>query len=424
MIDIKELRNKKETTTLALARKGVAQESIEEILKLDHDLRELKTHSESLRAEQKRKSKEFGKLKSQNQDVTALQAELSNLKEELHQSETKLTELGNLLQTSLDHIPNPPAEDVPNGSSADDNQIEKTWGELPETQNALPHWEIGERFGFEQTRAAKISGAGFPLLVGPLARLERALIQLFLDRHTTQNGYIEVNPPLLVRKPALYGTGYFPKMEGEQYYTGEDHLYLIPTAEVPLTNIHANEILSLDDLPKKYCAYTPCWRREAGAAGADTRGMIRVHQFSKVEIMQVIHPNQAQTAHEELTRHAEELLEDLGLAYRRLLLCSGDMSFAAAKCYDLEVYAAGVKRWLEVSSCSHFGSFQARRSKIRYREEDPDSQTTSNEFCHTLNGSALALPRIIIALLENGLQPNGDVQLPEILADYYGNTKL
>ncbi len=420
MLDIRRIRDEPEAVKAAIARKGADINLIDRVFALDAKVRQLKTESEAMRAEQNAKSKEFGNLKRTGGDVASLQAALAELKERLSTSKDALDAVEVQLQELMDLIPNTPDVSVPDGRDADANVVLKTWGEPPVGKLAKPHWEVGEKYGFEQKRGGDMSGAGFLLNVGPLARLERALISMFLDFHTKDGKYQEVSIPFMVRKPALYGTGYLPKMEGEQYHAERDELYLIPTAEVPLTAIHAGELLQEEDLPRRYCAFSPCWRREAGAAGADTRGMVRVHQFLKVEMMQVVHPATSAEVHEDLTRSAEALLELLELPYRRLLLCAGDMSFAGSKGYDLEVYAAGVQRWLEVSSCTNFTDFQARRSKIRYR----DSKTGQNEFCHTLNGSGLALPRIIVALLENNQQVDGSVRLPKSLAEYYGRDVL
>ena len=420
MLDIKFLRDNLATIRQRIQRKGFTNDHLEALLAADERVRSLKTDTERLRAEQNNKSKLFGEYKKAGKDVGPLNQELAALKAQSQEAGERLAAEEAALQTMLDLVPNLVHESVPAGKDPSDNKIVKTWGEPAKISGAKPHWDIGPRHGMWLERGAAMSGAGFPLLVGPVARLERALIQFFLDTHTTKNGYTEVNPPFAVRRDALYGTGYLPKLEGEQYHAERDGLYLVPTAEVPLTAIHAGEILQESELPRKYCAYTPCFRREAGAAGADTRGMIRVHQFSKVEIMQLAHPSKSYEAHESLTRNAEELLEALEMPYRRLLLCTEDQGFSAAKCYDLEIYSAGVDRWLEISSCSNFEAFQARRSRIRYK----DSVTGKNEFCHTLNGSGLALPRLLIALVENGQQPDGSVRLPKVIHKYYGKETL
>lgn len=416
MLDIKLIREQPETVKAAIARKRADTTLIDQIVGLDSRVRALKTESESLRAEQNAKSKDFGKIKREGGDVAALQARLAELKDLQAKGKDELEAAEAELAGLLDVVPNIPDASVPDGGGAEDNVVVKEWGTPPVGKKAEPHWEVGKRMGLELERGTAMSGGGFVLSIGKLPKLERALIGLFLDHHTSKHGYQEVSVPFVVRRPALYGTGYLPKLEGEQYHIERDELYLVPTAEVPLTAIHADSILKEEELPRKYCAFSPCWRREAGAAGADTRGLVRVHQFLKVEMMQVVHPSRSAEAHETLTRTAEELLELLELPYRRLLLCSGDMSFAAAKCFDLEVYSAGVARWLEVSSCSNFSDFQARRSKIRFK----DAKNGANEYCHTLNGSGLALSRIVVAILENNQQPDGTVALPKALWDRYG----
>lgn len=420
MLDIKLVREHPETVKAAIARKHADVSLIDRAVALDARVRALKTESESLRAEQNAKSKDFGKIKREGGDIAALQARLNELKDLQAAGKDALEAAEAELVSVMDVIPNMPHDSVPDGRSAEDNKVVHAWGTPPIGKPAEPHWEVGKRMGLELERGTAMSGGGFVLSIGKLPRLERALIGLFLDHHTSKHGYQEVSVPFVVRRPSLYGTGYLPKLDGEQYHIERDELYLIPTAEVPLTAIHADSILKEEELPRKYAAFSPCWRREAGAAGSDTRGLVRVHQFLKVEMMQVVHPSQSVEAHEQLTRTAEELLEVLELPYRRLLLCGGDMSFAAAKCYDLEVYSAGVARWLEVSSCSNFWDFQARRSKIRYK----DAKTGQNEFCHTLNGSGLALSRIVVAILENNQQPDGSVRLPQSLASRYGSDTL
>jgi len=314
-------------------------------------------------------------------------------------------------------VPNLPADDVPDGKSSEDNQIVKTVGELPKLDfPAQAHWDLGAKLGIlDLERGAKISGSGFCLFVGQGSRLVRALLNWMLDVNTGEQGYTEVWPPALVSARAMTGTGQLPKFEQEMYKLRDDPYYLIPTAEVPVTNMYQDEILAEADLPILRTAYTPCFRREAGAAGRETRGMIRVHQFDKVELVKFTTPETSVEEHEKLTRAAETLLERLGLTYRRVLLCAGDMSFSAAKCYDLEVYAAGCGRWLEVSSCSNFGDFQARRANIRYRDGQGKVR-----FVHTLNGSGLALPRVFIAILENFQQADGTVRIPDVLRPYLG----
>jgi seryl-tRNA synthetase len=309
---------------------------------------------------------------------------------------------------------------VPVGDDASANRVDKTWGERRKFPfKAKPHWELGLKLGIlDEERAAKLSGSNWLLLKGAGARLERALIGFFLDVHTKEHGYTEIWPPYLVNRASMLGTGQLPKLEEDMYRLKDDDLFLIPTAEVPVTNLHRDEMLAAKDLPIKYTAYTACFRREAGAYGKDTRGMVRIHQFDKVEMVRFVHPDQGWTHLEELTRNAETLLERLGLEYRRVALSTGDMSFASAKTFDLEVWSPGVERWLEVSSCSTFTDFQARRMNCRFRDADGKVK-----FVHTLNGSGLALPRVVIAILENYQREDGSVGLPEVLHAHMGGEK-
>jgi seryl-tRNA synthetase len=297
-----------------------------------------------------------------------------------------------------------------------------TWGE-PVTFDftPLPHWELGEQLGlFDLARGSKISGSGFPVMKGLGARLQRGLINFFLDVHTTEHGYTELRVPYLVTSDSMTGTGQLPKFSEESYQSERDDLWLIPTAEVPMTNMHRDELLSGDDMPLQYTAYSPCFRREAGAAGKDTRGLLRVHQFDKVEMVRYVRPERSLEALEELTRNAEVLLERLGLHYRRVLLAADDTGASGALTYDLEVWAPGVGRWLEVSSCTTFTDYQARRANIRFRE----AQSEKPQFVHTLNGSGLALPRIVAAILETFQEADGSISLPEVLHSYVGCDRL
>ena len=304
------------------------------------------------------------------------------------------------------------------GQSEDDNLDYKSWGDLPKFDfKPAPHWELGEKLGlFDLPSAAKLSGSGFILFTGVGARLERALINYMLDVHTQKHGYKEVAPPFIVTRETMTGTGQLPKLAEDMYALEDDEGYLIPTAEVPVTNIHAGEILSADDLPKYFVAYTPCFRREAGAHGKDTRGLIRVHQFDKVELVKVVRPENSASELEKLLADAEFILQSLKLPYRIRILCTGDLSFAAAKCYDIEVYSAGVDKYLEVSSCSTYADFQARRMNLRFRPEEK----AKPQFCHTLNGSGLALPRTVIAIIENYQTEKGTILVPEVLQAYLG----
>ena len=318
-------------------------------------------------------------------------------------------------------VPNLPLDEVPEGGE-DANRVMAEWGEARDFGfQPRPHWELGETLGIlDLPGGSKISGSGFPVLVGAGARLQRALINWFLDVHTTEHGYREVRVPYLVLRDTMAGTGQLPKFADESYQAERDDLWLIPTAEVPVTNLHRDELLTADDLPVKYTAYSPCFRREAGAAGKDTRGLLRVHQFDKVELVRYETPERSREALEELTREAETLLERLGLRYRRLLLASGDLGFSSAMTYDLEVWSPGVERWLEVSSCSVFSDYQARRANLRFRR----AQAEKPEFIHTLNGSALALPRVMAALLETYQEADGSVTIPQVLRPYVGVDRL
>jgi seryl-tRNA synthetase len=319
------------------------------------------------------------------------------------------------------YVPNLPLSDVPDGGEGA-AVVVRAWGApRPQAAGLRPHWEIGERLGIlDFASGAKLAGSGFPVFVGAGARLARALINFMLDLHTKEHRYVEVEPPFLVRREIMQGTGQVPKFEDDAYKTSPDDLFLVPTAEVPVTNLHRDEILDGARLPLAYTAYTPCFRREAGAHGKETRGLLRVHQFDKVELVRFCRPEDSPAEHETLTAHAEEVLRRLELPYRVVLLPAGDFGFASAKTYDLEVWAVGVGQWLEVSSSSTFTDFQARRSGIRFRRKPGDK----TEFVHTLNASGVALPRTIAALLEHGQQPDGAVALPRALASYFGADRI
>jgi seryl-tRNA synthetase len=411
VIPLQRIREEPDMIREGARRKG-EDAPIDEILALDDRARALRTEVETLRAQQRRESSTIRGAPTDEQRTA-----LATIKEQIQSGDAELSALESRLGDLLLYVPNPPDQSVPVGGGPADNVVIRTWGTPraagPDTR---PHHELGEALGiFDFERAGKLSGARFALLRGDGARLQRALISFFLDIATAEHGYSEVAPPYLVRRQAMIGTGQLPKFEDDAYKTDDD-LFLIPTGEVPVTNLYADEILDGDRLPILHTAYTPCWRREAGAAGKDTRGYIRVHQFDKVEMVRFTAPERSLDELELLTRQAETLLQRLGLPYRILLLCSGDMGFTQAKTYDLEVWAAGMNQWLEVSSCSLFNDFQARRAGIRYRAATGERP----RFVHTLNGSGLAVPRTLAAILETYQQEDGSVLIPEALRPYMG----
>jgi seryl-tRNA synthetase len=394
---------------------------------LDARRRETITELETLKAQRNRLSEEIGKLKRTGGDANAQTAEVHSLRERSESLEAAAGTLDTELRNILEAIPNIPDAAVPVGKDEHANSIEKTWGEPVTIPNAKPHWELGEALNIlDFNRAAKISGSRFVVQIGAGARLERALANFMLDLHTTQHGYTEVLPPYMVNSKSLFGTGQLPKFAEDlfhcddkgAYVPGElqenDH-WLIPTAEVPVTNLFRDETIDVAR-PISLCAYTPCFRSEAGSYGRDVRGMIRQHQFQKVELVKFTTPEQSNDEHETLTRHAETILETLGLPYRRMLLCTGDMGFASQKTYDLEVWLPGQGLYREISSCSNFGSFQARRANIRYRP----AGAKKSEFVHTLNGSGLAVGRTYLAILENYQQADGSIRVPDALVPYMG----
>ncbi|MCF7838454.1 MAG: serine--tRNA ligase [Candidatus Marinimicrobia bacterium] len=415
MLDLKKLRDDPEAARRGLAAKG-AEALLDEVLALDAQRRALLTATEALQNERNRVSKEVGRLKAAKQDATALMERVRAINSELQEQATALQPSEAACEAALLRLPNLPDPSVPVGADAAGNQVVRAWGDRPAFDfTPLPHWELGARLGlFDFERGARLAGAGFPLLRGPGARLSRALIQFMLDLHTREHGYEEVAPPFLCNTAAMTGTGQLPKMAEDMYRVTDSDLWLIPTAEVPVTNIYREEIIRAP-LPVRLTAYSPCFRREAGAAGKDTRGLNRVHQFDKVEMVKFTTPESSADELDRLVRDAEDVLQRLELPYRILELCTGDLSFAAAKCYDLELWAPGQDRWLEVSSCSNFLDFQARRARIRYKNEA--GQTA---FVHTLNGSGVALPRLIVAVLECGQQADGSVRLPTALRPYLG----
>lgn len=417
MLDLKFICTNPELVKQAALYKN-QQVDIDRIIQLNEERRQNQTLLDSLRSEHKKISKQIGEAIKRGEDVQALKRKTEEISEEISTLEAVMRSIENELKDLLLRVPNIPHQSVPVGKSDDDNVILRYWGEKPEFDFAIKdHIELGTKLGImDFVRATKLSGSHFSLFLGAGARLVRALINFMLDLHIKKHGYIEVSPPYLVNRRTMTGTGQLPKLEEDMYRCEKDDLFLIPTAEVPLTNLHQDEILNSDELPIKYCSYTACFRREAGSYGKDTRGLMRVHQFDKVEMVKFTLPEESYSELEKLLNDAEEVLQLLGLHYRVVELCTGSISFAATKCYDLEVWSPGLQRWLEVSSCSNFEDFQARRANIRLRRA-PDGKLT---YPHTLNASGIALPRTIAALLETYQQPDGSIIIPEPLQPYMG----
>ena len=420
MLDIRLIREDSVAVKARLStRSSQYSEIIDQILACDARRRESETRVQHLRAERNRLSKEIGNLKKSGGDSSELETQVKGFATEMEDLGRTATELDAEQRNLLLQVPNLPAPGLPEGSDAEGNVAIKHWGE-PAPMNPEDHVAIGERLGlFDLERAAKISGSGYVLYTGAGARLERALINFLLDLQTRSHGYTEIAPPVLVRRECMEGTGQLPKFEDDMYGFDEGASFLTPTAEVSLTNFRRDEILSESELPLKYTACTPCFRREAGSAGRETRGMIRMHQFDKVELVKITTPEQAAAELESLTADAEKVLQLLQLPYRVLELCTGDIGFSSSRTYDLEVWAPGQGAYLEVSSCSHFGDYQARRMNLRYKNADG-----KNQFCHTLNGSGTALPRLYVALLETHTKPGGPLILPEPLQPYFGAAKV
>jgi len=420
MLDIRLIREDAAAVKARLStRSSQYSEVIDQILACDARRRESETRVQHLRAERNRLSKEIGNLKKSGGDSSELETEVKRFATEMEDLGRVAAELDAEQRDLLLRVPNLPAPGLPEGSDAEGNVAIKHWGE-PAPMSPEDHVAIGERLGlFDLERAAKISGSGYVLYTGAGARLERALINFLLDLQTRSNGYTEIAPPVLVRRECMEGTGQLPKFEDDMYGFDEGASFLTPTAEVSLTNFRRDEILSESELPLKYTACTPCFRREAGSAGRETRGMIRMHQFDKVELVKITTPEQAAAELESLTADAEKVLQLLQLPYRVLELCTGDIGFSSSRTYDLEVWAPGQGAYLEVSSCSHFGDYQARRMNLRYKNADG-----KNQFCHTLNGSGTALPRLYVALLETHTKPGGPLILPEPLQPYFGAAQI
>ena len=388
---------------------------IKKILDLDLKWRSLVKKSEEKKSTKNKINKQISELKKSKKDSNDLIDQMKTLSKEIKNYDLEISNINIEINQILKWIPNPPHKSVPIGNDSSNNKVVKIWGEKPKFDfKPKNHIEIATKNNLINFVAgSKIAGSGFPLYTDQGARLERCLINFMID-HNVQKGYKEMFVPFLALEKSLYGTGQLPKLEEDMYFINKDDLYLIPTAEVPLTNIHRDEILNINDLPIKYTSYSPCFRREAGSYGKETRGLLRVHQFNKVEMVKFVHPDESYAELENLLADAESILQTLGLHYRVLSLCSGDLSFAASKCYDIEVWSPSENEWLEVSSCSNFESFQAKRSKIKYKEN-----ANKAEFVHTLNGSGLATPRLMVSLLETYQNKNGFINLPEPIKKYF-----
>ena len=421
MLDIRIVREQPDFVKSRLAlRCSGDEEKIDELLRVDAERRKAETALQALNAERKKLSKEIGGMRSRGQDSLQLENDVRKIGEEIARLNEDVNLVDGQQKEMLLEIPNLPHLKVPIGKDASANPVVRSWGAKPNLDSPLDHVTIGTNLKlFDLERASKLSGSGFICFTGAGARLERALIQFMLDLHTREHGYEEMSPPFLVRRECMIGTSQLPKFEADMYGLENNQLFLAPTAEVPVTNFHREEILSADELPKKYVAYTPCFRREAGSAGRETRGIIRVHQFDKVELVKITTPESSGEEHESLTADAEKILQLFGLHYRVIELCAADLGFGATKTYDIEVWSPGQNAYLEVSSCSNFADFQARRMNLRFKDAEG-----KNRFCHTLNGSGLALPRLFAALIETGQQKDGSVRLPEELLPYFGAEQI
>ena len=424
MIDIKKIREDFDSTVAQLARRGVEQEKVAKARDLDAKRRTLLAETETLKAKRNAASKEIGALAKSGGDISAAKAEMRTIGDRIAEIDRELAQVETDLRETLLMIPNIPAPEIPTGPDSSANKVIRHVGEWKDPAYPIPdHMQIGERLGiFDFPRGVKLTGTGFPIILGQGAKLQRALIQYMLDLHCQKQGYTEMLPPFMVNSASMTGTGQLPKFAEDLYHCNVDDFWMIPTAEVPVTNFYRDDVFDGVKLPKitpespvKLTAYTPCFRREAGSAGKMTRGMLRVHQFDKVEMVNFVHPSTSFQQLETLVKEAEDVLTGLGLAFRVIMLSSGDMGFSAAKCYDLELWAPGEQQWLEVSSCSCFTDYQARRLNCRFK--DADGKT---KLVHTLNGSGVALPRLMVALLEQHLQADGSVLIPEVLRPYMG----
>ncbi len=420
MIDIKLIRENPELVKEGIKNKN-DKSDIDEILALDKQRREKLQLVEELKAKRNTASQQIGKLKKAGESTDAIMAEMKQLSDEIKKLDEEVREVNEKYQTKISWVPNLPHKTTPVGKSAEDNVEVRKWQpadfNFEDEFKKLDHIELGKKLGIlDFERGAKISGSGFPVYVGKGATLERALINFMLDYHLEKHGYKEVFPPFLVNSDSMFGTGQLPKMQDDMYHAEKDELYLVPTAEVPITNLHRNEILKEEQIPINYVAYSACFRREAGSYGKESKGFLRVHQFNKVEMVKMVEPETSYDELEKIVSDAEDILKELKIPYRVLLLCSGDLSFAAAKCYDIETWSPAENKWLEASSCSNFEDFQARRANIKFRKKDEKKPV----FVHTLNGSGLATSRLMVSILENYQTPEGKIIVPKALQKYTG----
>jgi len=420
MIDIKLIRENPELVKQGIKNKN-EKDTVDEVLRLDEERRKLITSTEELKAKRNQVSAKIPQMKKAGEDVSKVLAEMKQVSDEITELDTKLRSSEDEIEELLMFTPNLPHSSVPIGKTAEDNVEVRQW--LPagfsfnKKENIHDHIELGKKLKIlDFERGAKVSGSGFPVYVGKGATLERALINFMLDFHINRHNYSEVFPPFLVNKDSMLGTGQLPKMAEDMYYIEKDDLYTVPTAEVPITNLHRNEILDESELPKNYVGYSACFRREAGSYGKEAKGFLRVHQFNKVEMVKIVKPGNSYDELENIVNDAEDILKALKIPYRIILLCTGDLSFSAAKCYDIETWSPAENKWLEASSCSNFGDFQARRASIRFRRKSAKKP----EFVHTLNGSGLATSRLMVSLLENYQTPEGTIVVPEVLRKYTG----
>ncbi len=420
MLDIKLIREKPELVKQGIKNKN-EKDTVDEILALDKKRREILTKVEDLKAKRNKVSQEIGKLKKAGENADGIIAEMKTVSDEIKELDDSLKNVESKLNTLLSWVPNLPHSSVPVGANEESNVEVRNW--LPDAFSfeqefkMLDHIELGKKLNIlDFNRGAKITGSGFPVYVGKGAMLERALINYMLNYHIEKHGYTEIIPPFLVNTESMTGTGQLPKMKDDMYYAEKDDLYLVPTAEVPITNMHRNEIVPKSELPINYVGYSACFRREAGSYGKESKGFLRVHQFNKVEMVKLVEPETSYDELETIVSNAEDILKELKIPYRVLLLSTGDLSFAAAKCYDIETWSPAENKWLEASSCSNFEDFQARRANIRFRDEN----NKKVKFLHTLNGSGLATSRLMVSLLENYQTPEGKIIVPKVLQPYTG----